>query len=163
VTSSRSLSASRIAGQLRYLLEERPELRAASAETLRARLSLEDRYARARARFPLANDTEITAHLGEFEDRVGLEMVRDARASITDPPVGPEPAGPGALGAAGDDTPPWLFLAAAVLFLAAIVGWCVNLALNGVSESTWTGSSLLVVMGFAIGSAIWSHRHATSW
>jgi len=163
VASPRPLSTSRIAGQLRYLLEERPELRAASVETLRGRLSLEDRYARARARYPLANDAEIAAHLQEFDDRVGLELVRDARALTPDPPRRPEPPGPAALGAAGDDTPPWLFLAAVALFLAAIVGWGTNLALNGVSESTWTGTALLVVMGFAIGSAIWSHRHATTW
>ena len=65
--------------------------------------------------------------------------------------------------AAGDDTPPWLFLAAAVLFAAGVVGWCANLAVHGADRATWTGGALLVLMALAIGSAIWSHRHAATW
>ena len=161
--SSRPLSTSRIAGQLRYLLEERPELRAASVEALRDRLSLEDRYARARARYPLADQLEIAARVADFEDRVGLETVRAARTLATERAVDREPAGRGELGAAGDDTPPWLFLAAAAFFVAGLIGWCGNLAVSGPGPTTWTGGALLVVLGLAIGSAIWSHRHAHSW
>lgn len=138
-------------------------MRAASVEALRDRLSFEDRCARARARYPLADDAEIAARVAEFEDRVGLEAVRDARALATDGAVVPETAARGALGAAGDDTPPWLFLAATCLFLAGVTGWSVTLALNGAGQTTWTGGALLGVMALAIGSAIWSRRHSGTW
>ncbi len=161
--SSTTPTPGRLAGQLRYLFEERPELRAASDERLRDQLSLEDRYARARARYPLAAADEIHDRLGEFPDRISVELIREARPLADDEPLEPEPPGGGALGAAGDDTPGWLFAAPAALFGAGVVGFFANLAINGPDRATWTGGTLLVMMALAIGSAIWSHRHATTW
>lgn len=71
-------SVGRIAGQLGYLFEERPELRRAPVENLTKRLNHEDRFARARERYPLVTDDEVKAHLSEFEDRITPELVRQA-------------------------------------------------------------------------------------
>ena len=61
-----------------------------------------------------------------------------------------------------DDTPRWLFGAAAAIWIAGLVGWIANLAVNGLTRSTWTGGALLVVMGAAIGAAVSSRRNSTA-
>jgi hypothetical protein len=63
-------STSRLAGQLDYLFEDRPELRGASVAVLTERLNHEDRYARARAQYPLETDAEVAAHIDEFPARI---------------------------------------------------------------------------------------------
>src|SRR5437867_729273 len=77
-----SPSVSRLAGQLRYLFDERPELRAASPGKLRAVLSMEDRSARALARHPLAGREEIARRSLELDDRIALDAVRTARDMV---------------------------------------------------------------------------------
>jgi hypothetical protein len=77
-----SPSVDRLAGQLGYLFEEQPELRSAPVEQLAARLNREDRYARARQRYPMATDAEIEARLGEFEDRIAPAEVEAALARV---------------------------------------------------------------------------------
>jgi hypothetical protein len=149
-----SPSVDRIAGQLRYLLDERPELRTAPAERLRDRLNLEDRYARARAQHPAATDDNVRRWAGKLDDRIPLDTVRDALRTVTG-----EAVGPGRVRATvHDDTPRWLFLAALALWTAGLVGWIVNLAVDGPGRPTWTGGALLVAMGAAIGGAVASHR-----
>jgi len=161
-TSPPAPSPGRLAGQLRYLFEERPELRAATIDTLRDRLGLEDRYARARAQYPLATTAELDAHLDEFPDRIDHDLVREARALVGD---GPPPEGQrrGPLGAAGDDTPGWLLAVAIAVLAAGLVAFVANLAVHGLGRATWTGGALLVLLGLAVTCAVWSHRHATSW
>jgi hypothetical protein len=73
---------SRIAGQLSYLFEERPELRRASAEQLAERLDREDRFARARERYPFESDDEIKAHVSELESRITADLVREALGTL---------------------------------------------------------------------------------
>ncbi|HZP28634.1 MAG TPA: hypothetical protein VFC99_06755 [Acidimicrobiia bacterium] len=141
-------SVDRIAGQLRYLLDERPELHDASPERIRARLSLEDRYARARAQYPLSTDDEIAGRVREFDDRLPLAVVEQALRTLDTAAHGPR----------GDDTPRWLFAAAIALWTAGLVAWIVNLVDNGATRSTWTGGALLVVMGAAVSAAVASHR-----
>jgi hypothetical protein len=77
-------STSILAGQLGYLFEERPELRDASPAVLAERLNHEDRYARARARYPLETDAEVRAHIDEFEARITVADVEAARARLGD-------------------------------------------------------------------------------
>ena len=72
-------SVSVLAGQLAYLFEDEPELTSASDDELAARLNHDDRFARARERYPLASDAEIAAHVTEFADRITPALVRDAR------------------------------------------------------------------------------------
>jgi hypothetical protein len=72
-------SVSRLTGQLAYLFEEHPELRAAPVAQLVARLNEEDRWARAITRYPNRSDAEVHAHLAEFHDRVGAVEVEQAR------------------------------------------------------------------------------------
>ena len=71
-----------LAGQLGYLLEERPELTTAPVEVLAERLNREDRYARARAKYPLETDAEVRAHLDEFEPRLTVDAVSAALAQL---------------------------------------------------------------------------------
>ena len=73
----------RLAGQLRYLFEDEPELRNASAEQLAERLNHDDRYARAREKYPLRSDAEIREHVSEFDDRITPADVRGAMAQLT--------------------------------------------------------------------------------
>jgi hypothetical protein len=73
-----------LAGQLGYLFEERPELRRATPEQLAERLNHEDRYARARARYPLETDAEVTAHIDEFPARITAADVEAALAQSHD-------------------------------------------------------------------------------
>jgi hypothetical protein len=71
-------SASRLAGQLGYLFEERPELRHAPVPTLLDQLNHEDRYARARAKYAVETDAFVHEHIDEFEPRITAGMVEEA-------------------------------------------------------------------------------------
>jgi hypothetical protein len=75
-------STSRLAGQLDYLFEDRPELRTASIAALTERLNHEDRYARARARYPLETDAEVRSHIDEFPPRITEADVDAALAHL---------------------------------------------------------------------------------
>lgn len=75
-------SVSRLAGQLEYLFEERPELRTAPVAQLVARLNEEDRWARAIAVYPSRSDAEVHSHLAEFHDRIGAVEVEQARQQV---------------------------------------------------------------------------------
>jgi len=72
-------SVSRLAGQLEFMFEEHPELRAAPVAQLVARLNEEDRWARAITRYPNRSDAEVHQHLAEFHDRIGAVDVEHAR------------------------------------------------------------------------------------
>jgi hypothetical protein len=79
------VTVQRLVGQLGYLFEERPELRAASAELLAERLNLEDRFARARQQYPLLSDREVAQKVeAEFPPRISVDLVREARARVSD-------------------------------------------------------------------------------
>jgi CoA-transferase family III len=69
---------SRLAGQLGYLFEERPEMRIASVDDLVERLNHEDRYSRARAAYPIQTDAFVRAHIDEFPPRITRAMVEEA-------------------------------------------------------------------------------------
>ena len=69
-----------LAGQLRYLFEDEPDLRAAPPETVAERLNHDDRYARARAHYPQATDAEVHDHIEEFPARIDLDAVKAAIA-----------------------------------------------------------------------------------
>ncbi len=71
-----------LAGQLGYLFEDQPGLRSASPEQLAERLNHDDRYARARSKYPMANDAEIAQRVGEFEDRITVADVQAALARV---------------------------------------------------------------------------------
>lgn len=73
-----------LAGQLEYLFEDEPGLRNATEDELARRLSHDDRFARARERYPILSDDEVREHLGEFDDRITPELVRAARARVHD-------------------------------------------------------------------------------
>jgi len=73
-----------LAGQLGYLFEERPELRRASSAQLAERLNHEDRYARARAKYPLETDEEVRGHLDEFPARITVDAVEAALGELRD-------------------------------------------------------------------------------
>ena len=79
-------SVSQLAGQLGYLFEEEADLRDAPVEQLLERFNREDRFARARAAYPLLTDPEIAEKVGEFADRIDprsfAEAVRVARARL---------------------------------------------------------------------------------
>jgi len=75
-------SASILAGQLSYLFEDEPALRTASDEMLAARLNRNDRFARARERYPLATDAEIAERVAEFDERITPDAVREARGQV---------------------------------------------------------------------------------
>ena len=75
-------SRSLLAGQLGYLFEDRPELRRATPETLAARLNQEDRWARARSRYPVETDDEVRSHLDEFDERITVADVEAALAQL---------------------------------------------------------------------------------
>jgi hypothetical protein len=88
--SDEAPSVSRLAGQLEYLFEEHPELRAASLAELVARLNTEDRWARAITRYPNRSDAEVHAHVAEFHDRIGAVEVEQARRQVLDRTEEPE-------------------------------------------------------------------------
>jgi hypothetical protein len=75
-------SASRVAGQLRYLFEERPELSGAGPAELARWLSREDRMARARAEDPLGSQEAVEAAAEQLEDRITESTVVDALAQL---------------------------------------------------------------------------------
>jgi hypothetical protein len=75
-------SVSRIAGQLDFLFEDRPELKHASAAELAARLDHEDRFARARDTYPAETDEFVTEHIGEFPARITASLVAQALAQL---------------------------------------------------------------------------------
>jgi hypothetical protein len=77
-----SPSVDRLAGQLGYLFEDEPELRSAPLDKLLARLNREDRFARARARYPMESDAEIAARVHEFEDRITAGELGEALARV---------------------------------------------------------------------------------
>jgi hypothetical protein len=75
-------SISRLAGQLGYLFDERPELRRAPVRVLVDQLNHEDRYARARAKYPVETDAFVHEHVDEFEPRITEAMVEEALKNI---------------------------------------------------------------------------------
>ena len=75
-------STSLLAGQLDYLFEDQPELRTASARALADRLNHDDRFARARAKYPLETDDEVRAHIDEFDARISTSDVDAALAKL---------------------------------------------------------------------------------
>jgi hypothetical protein len=75
-------STNMLAGQLDYLFQDRPELRTASSVVLAARLNHEDRYARARAKYPLETDDEVRAHIAEFNERISVGDVDAALVKL---------------------------------------------------------------------------------
>jgi hypothetical protein len=75
-------STSVLAGQLAYLIEDEPALARATDEELAARLNHNDRFARARERYPLDTDAEIAVRITEIPERITPAMVREARAAI---------------------------------------------------------------------------------
>jgi hypothetical protein len=78
-------SPDRLRGQLEYLFEDDPALRHASPEQLAERLNHDDRWARARARYPLDSDAELRGRLGEFDDRLTVDEIRAALARVAPP------------------------------------------------------------------------------
>jgi len=75
-------SVSILAGQLSYLFEDHPHLATASDEEVAAHLNHDDRFARARERYPLASDGEIAQRVAEFDERITPDAVRQARAHM---------------------------------------------------------------------------------
>ena len=73
-------SPSVLHGQLTYLFEDEPDLRDASDDDIAARLNRNDRFARARERYPMRSDAEIQDKVAEFDDRITPAMVREARS-----------------------------------------------------------------------------------
>jgi hypothetical protein len=71
-------STGRLAGQIEYLFEDRPELRAASVDDLVERLNHDDRYARAREAYQAESDDYVRAHVDEFPSRITPAMVEAA-------------------------------------------------------------------------------------
>jgi hypothetical protein len=71
-------SPSRLAGQIEYLFEDRPELRNASVAEVLERLNHEDRYARARETYQAETDDYVRAHIDEFQPRITAAMVEEA-------------------------------------------------------------------------------------
>jgi hypothetical protein len=75
-------AVSRLAGQLDYLFEERPELRGAPPGQLLDRLNREDRLSRARAEQPLQSDAWVARRADELEDRFTLGQIREAIEAV---------------------------------------------------------------------------------
>ncbi|MEX0663364.1 MAG: hypothetical protein WD598_01185 [Acidimicrobiia bacterium] len=75
-------SVSVLAGQLTYLFEDDPALRTASDQAVAARLNRNDRFARARERYPLATDAEIAEKVDEFDERITAAAVHEARTQV---------------------------------------------------------------------------------
>jgi hypothetical protein len=73
-------TVSRLAGQLDYVFEERPDLRDAPAAQLLDQLNREDRLVRARAEKPLESDAWVQDRAGELDDRYTLGQVEAAIA-----------------------------------------------------------------------------------
>ncbi len=77
-----SPSVARLAGQLGYLFDDDPAARGLSATELAARLNLQDRLARAIAKYPNRTDAEIRSHLDEFDDRIPTANVEAALEQV---------------------------------------------------------------------------------
>jgi hypothetical protein len=75
-------SAGLIAGQLRYLFEERPRLAEGTAAELAEQLNHEDRFARARNAYPGETDEVVWAHIDEFEPRITAALVEQALQQV---------------------------------------------------------------------------------
>jgi hypothetical protein len=71
-------TVSRLAGQLDYLFEERPELRNAPPSQLLDRLNHEDRLVRARAEDVRQSDEWVQRRAEELDDRYTLDQVEQA-------------------------------------------------------------------------------------
>ncbi len=71
-------SPSRLAGQIEYLFEDRPELRSASVDQLVERLDHDDRFARAREAYQAENDDYVRARVDDFPARITPAMVEAA-------------------------------------------------------------------------------------
>jgi hypothetical protein len=78
-------SIARLAGQVEYLLEDRPELRSVSVDDLVERLNHEDRYARAREAYQAESDQFVQEHVEEFPPRITRDMVVQALRRLGDP------------------------------------------------------------------------------
>jgi transposase len=78
MTNEDGISVSRLAGQLAYLFDDHPELRNAAPSALADQLNHQDRFARARERYPLATDAEIADKVAEFEARITADDVSEA-------------------------------------------------------------------------------------
>jgi hypothetical protein len=75
-------TVSRLAGQLDYLFEERPELRDSPAARLVDRLNREDRLVRARAEEPLESDRWVKRRADQLDDRFTVDQVEQAIAIV---------------------------------------------------------------------------------
>lgn len=73
-------TVSRLAGQLDYVFEERPDLRSARPVQLLEQLNREDRLVRARAEQPLERDEWVRHRAEQLEDRYTLAEVEAAIA-----------------------------------------------------------------------------------
>ena len=71
-------SVSRLAGQIEYLFEDRPELRSASIDELVERLNHDDRFARAREAYQAESDDYVRSRVDEFEARITPALVEEA-------------------------------------------------------------------------------------
>ena len=71
-------SVSRLAGQIEYLFEDRPELRTASIDELVERLNHDDRFARAREAYQAESDDYVRSRVDEFEARITPALVEEA-------------------------------------------------------------------------------------
>jgi hypothetical protein len=77
-------SPSRLAGQLEYLFEDRPEFRSRSVDELVERLNHEDRYARAREAYQAESDDFVRGRVDEFPARITPTMVEAALQQLRD-------------------------------------------------------------------------------
>lgn len=77
-------SVSRLAGQIEYLYEDRPELRSTTLGQLVERLNHDDRFARAREAYQAESDDYVRAHVDEFPARITPAMVEEALQQIRD-------------------------------------------------------------------------------
>jgi len=71
-------SVSRLAGQIEYLFEDRPELRSATVDELVERLNHDDRFARARETYQAESDDYVRSRVDEFEARITPALVEEA-------------------------------------------------------------------------------------
>jgi hypothetical protein len=77
-------STSRLAGQMQYLFEDRPEFRGASVDQLVERLNHDDRFARAREAYQAESDDYVRARVDEFPARITPAMVEAALQQLRD-------------------------------------------------------------------------------
>lgn len=77
-------STSRLAGQIEYLFEDRPELRSATVDQLLERLNHDDRYARAREAYQAESDEYVRLRVDDFPARITPAMVEAALQQLRD-------------------------------------------------------------------------------